>query len=129
MRDGVIVARVCAPPVDGEANHALCQLIARRAGLQSSRVRVVSGAHARRKLLRVDDIERGELIDALGLSEKLSSARRGGVSAAHGALECVAGQPVAVQALGQREARYCGLRAGRNAAVPGIGENVAGARA
>jgi len=69
MRDGVIVARVCAPPVDGEANHALCQLIARRAGLQSSRVRVVSGAHARRKLLRVDDIERGELIDALGLSE------------------------------------------------------------
>ena len=69
MRDGVIVARVCAPPVDGEANHALCRLIARGAGVQPSRVSVVSGAHARRKLLRVDDIDRAELIDALGLSE------------------------------------------------------------
>jgi uncharacterized protein (TIGR00251 family) len=69
MRDGVIVARVCAPPVDGEANHALCRLIARSAGVPPSRVTVISGASARRKLLRVDDIDRGALISALGLGE------------------------------------------------------------
>jgi len=69
LRGGVLVVRVCAPPVDGEANHALCRLIARRAGLQSSRVRVVAGSHARRKLLRVADIERDALIEALGVSE------------------------------------------------------------
>jgi uncharacterized protein (TIGR00251 family) len=69
LREGVLVVRVCAPPVDGEANHALCRLIARRAGLPAGRVRVVAGAHGRRKLLRVADIERAALIDALGLHE------------------------------------------------------------
>ena len=70
LREGVIVARVCAPPVDGEANLALCRMIARRAGLAPTRVRVVAGLHARRKLLRVADIDRAALIDALGLSER-----------------------------------------------------------
>jgi hypothetical protein len=69
LRDGVIVARVCAPPVDGEANHALCKLIAHNAGLATGRVEVVSGIRARRKLLRVADIDRSALIDALGLSD------------------------------------------------------------
>ncbi|MGD0198884.1 MAG: DUF167 domain-containing protein [Solirubrobacteraceae bacterium] len=69
LREGVVVARVCAPPVDGEANHALCRLIARRAGLAPTRVRVVSGMHARRKLIRVADIDRIALIAALDLSE------------------------------------------------------------
>lgn len=30
--DGVLAARVSAPPVDGKANRALCKLIAKRAG-------------------------------------------------------------------------------------------------
>ena len=36
MRDGVLIARVTAPPVDGRANAALCKLIAGQAGVAPS---------------------------------------------------------------------------------------------
>lgn len=61
MRDGVLQARVSAPPVDGKANAALCRLIAKRAGVAPSRVSVVRGAKARDKLVRVDGVEPGAL--------------------------------------------------------------------
>jgi uncharacterized protein (TIGR00251 family) len=70
LRGGVIIARVCAPPVDGEANRALCRLIARRAGVAPSRVSVVAGLQARTKRLKVEGMERGELFAALSLVEK-----------------------------------------------------------
>jgi hypothetical protein len=47
VRDGVLHARVCAAPVDGAANRALCQLIARSAGVAPSRVEVIRGARGR----------------------------------------------------------------------------------
>lgn len=56
VRDGVLQARVTAPPVDGRANRALCKLIAKRLGLAPSRVTVVRGEKARDKLLRIDGI-------------------------------------------------------------------------
>ena len=40
-RNGAIVIRVSAPPVDGRANDALCRLIAKVAGVAPSRVQVV----------------------------------------------------------------------------------------
>jgi uncharacterized protein YggU (UPF0235/DUF167 family) len=43
VRDGVLRARVSAPPVDGRANVALCALIARTAGVAASRVSIVRG--------------------------------------------------------------------------------------
>lgn len=54
MRDGVLQARVSAPPVDGKANRALCRLIAKRVGVAPSRVTVVRGQKSRDKLVRVD---------------------------------------------------------------------------
>ena len=65
LRDGVLHARVCAPPVGGEANRALCRLIARRAGVAPSRVRVVRGERARQKLVAVEGIEQPALLAAL----------------------------------------------------------------
>lgn len=64
--DGVLQARVSAPPVDGKANKALCRLIAKRAGVAPSRVSVVRGAKSREKLIRVEGIEQRALLDALG---------------------------------------------------------------
>jgi uncharacterized protein (TIGR00251 family) len=69
IRDGVIIARVCSPPVDGEANRALCRLIARRAGVAPSRVTVVAGKQSRTKRLRVENIDRTSLLKALALAE------------------------------------------------------------
>lgn len=63
--DGVLVARVSAPPVDGRANRALCRLIARHAGVAPSRVTIVRGERSREKLLQVDGVDQSALSDAL----------------------------------------------------------------
>jgi len=65
IRDGVLVARVSAPPVDGRANRALCRLIARRAGVAPSKVTVLRGGRSRDKLVRVEGIDSAALRDAL----------------------------------------------------------------
>ena len=66
MRDGVLQARVTAPPVDGKANRALCKLIAKRVGVAPSRVRVVRGERSREKLVRVEGVDHARLGEALG---------------------------------------------------------------
>jgi uncharacterized protein (TIGR00251 family) len=66
-RDGKVVIRVTAPPVDGKANEALCRLIAKAAGIAPSRVRVVRGHTAREKVVRVDGVGEQELRTALGV--------------------------------------------------------------
>jgi uncharacterized protein len=66
LRDGVLVVRVGASPVDGQANRALCKLIARRAGVAPTRVSVVRGERSRDKLVLVAGIEPAALAAALG---------------------------------------------------------------
>jgi uncharacterized protein len=66
MRGGAVLVRVTAPPVDGKANAALCALVAKRAGVPPSRVRVVRGAASRDKVVRVEGIEPAALRAALG---------------------------------------------------------------
>jgi uncharacterized protein YggU (UPF0235/DUF167 family) len=65
VRDGVLRARVSAPPVDGRANLALCALIARQAGVAASRVSIVRGERSRDKLVRVRGVEQAALEAAL----------------------------------------------------------------
>jgi len=67
MRDGMLVARVCAPPVDGRANWALCRLIADRAGVAPSRVSIVRGEHSRDKVVSVEGVDDEALATALAL--------------------------------------------------------------
>ena len=64
-RDGVLLVRVTAPPVDGKANAALCRLIAKRAGVGVRSVSVVRGAGSRDKLVHVDGISAEDLRRAL----------------------------------------------------------------
>jgi uncharacterized protein (TIGR00251 family) len=64
-RDGVLVVRVTAPPVDGRANEALCRLIAKRARVGVQRVSILRGAGAREKVVRVAGIGPRELARAL----------------------------------------------------------------
>jgi len=66
-RAGAVVIRVTAPPVDGKANAALCELVARAAGVAPSAVRVLRGAGARDKVLRVEGVAEADLRRALGV--------------------------------------------------------------
>jgi uncharacterized protein YggU (UPF0235/DUF167 family) len=68
VRDGILVARVRAAPHDGQANRALCRLIAHRAGVPASRVSVVRGARSREKLVAVGGVGQQELLHALGVA-------------------------------------------------------------
>ena len=67
-RDGVLVVRVSAPPLDGRANDALCRLIAKRARVGVRSVSVVRGASAREKVVRVEGMSLEALRDALGIA-------------------------------------------------------------
>ncbi|MBK5221135.1 MAG: DUF167 domain-containing protein [Thermoleophilia bacterium] len=66
IEDGVLAARVSAPPVDGKANRALCKLIAKRVGVAPSRVTVLRGERSREKLIGVEGVEPAALLAALG---------------------------------------------------------------
>ena len=65
MREGVLVARVSAPPLEGRANDSLCRLIARAAGIAPSRVRVIRGERSREKVVSVEGVAREALEEAL----------------------------------------------------------------
>lgn len=65
MRDGVLEAKVTAPPVDGRANKALCKLVAKRVGVAPSRVSVVRGPKSREKVVRVEGVDRDAVETAL----------------------------------------------------------------
>ena len=54
--DGRIKIAVTAPPVDGEANAAVIELVASALGVPRRAVEVVAGASSRRKTLRVTGV-------------------------------------------------------------------------
>lgn len=66
LLDGILQAKVSAPPVDGKANRALCRLVAERAGLAPSRVSVVRGEKSRQKVLLVEGVDGATLRKRLG---------------------------------------------------------------
>jgi uncharacterized protein len=54
-------ARVAAPPERGRANEALIKLLAGSLGVPRSRVTVVGGQTARRKIVEVDGLDPAEI--------------------------------------------------------------------
>jgi uncharacterized protein (TIGR00251 family) len=67
-RDGALVVRVTAAPVDGKANHAVCRLLARLAGIPPSDVEVVRGISSRDKTVRLGGIAPADAAARLGYS-------------------------------------------------------------
>ncbi len=55
-REGALVVRVTAAPVDGRANTALCRLLAKRLGVGSQSVSLVRGASSRDKVVEVEGV-------------------------------------------------------------------------
>lgn len=56
LKNGVIKVYVTAPPVDGEANEAVCKLVAARLGVPKTNVRVVRGDTSKTKTLEVEGL-------------------------------------------------------------------------
>jgi uncharacterized protein (TIGR00251 family) len=64
-REGAIVIRTNAPPVDGKANTAVRRLIAKRVGVPLSSVRIVRGEASRDKVVHVEGMDAAEVRAAL----------------------------------------------------------------
>jgi uncharacterized protein (TIGR00251 family) len=61
-----IRVRVAAPPADGAANSELVRFLAERLGVPKGRVRIVSGALGRRKVIEVDGMAAESIRQVLG---------------------------------------------------------------
>jgi uncharacterized protein len=66
-RDGAVLVRVTAPPVEGKANDAVRRLLAKRLGIAPRRVSVVRGASSRDKVVEVGGVDEESARRALGL--------------------------------------------------------------
>ncbi len=60
-RDGVLEVRLAAPPVRGQANRALLELLSGVLGVARSRLRLEKGARGRLKLLAVEGLSEEEV--------------------------------------------------------------------
>lgn len=56
-REGALVVRLKAPPVDGAANEALARFLGKALDVAPSAVRIVSGTSGRNKLVAVSGID------------------------------------------------------------------------
>jgi uncharacterized protein (TIGR00251 family) len=70
-REGALVVRLTAPPVEGAANRALARFLGRTLGVAPSAITIVSGAGGRRKRVAVAGI------DAATTRARLASTREG----------------------------------------------------
>ena len=67
VRDGRVIVRVTAPPVDGKANAAACALLAKALGVPKGAVHVERGATSPDKVVSVEGMDEREVKRCLGL--------------------------------------------------------------
>lgn len=67
VKDGVLLVRVTAPPVDGRANKAVCDLIAKEAKLPKSAVSVLRGDTGRDKVVALSGVSQTDAEARLGI--------------------------------------------------------------
>ncbi len=65
LHDGRIKIAVTSPPVDGEANAAVIELVADALGVAKAAVQVVSGQASRRKTLKVTGVTTQQIEELL----------------------------------------------------------------
>ena len=53
---GALKVSLAAPPVEGEANTALCELLAKRLGVPKRAVRIVRGERGKSKTVRIEGV-------------------------------------------------------------------------
>ena len=66
IRDGRVVVRVNAPPVDGAANEAVIAALADALGVPKRDIQIAAGATSRNKSLEIAGLSREEIARRLG---------------------------------------------------------------
>jgi len=69
LRDGALLVRLTAPPVEGEANDALVALLADRLNVPKSAVRILSGERGRTKRVAVRGVSAADLRVLAGIAD------------------------------------------------------------
>jgi uncharacterized protein (TIGR00251 family) len=64
-REGALVVRLTAPPVEGKANEALARFLGRALGVPPSAVRVVQGATGREKRVAIAGVSAAAALERL----------------------------------------------------------------
>lgn len=64
-REGALLVRVTAPPVEGAANRALRKLLARRLGVAQGAVEIAAGQRSRTKTVRVAGLTAAQVLKRL----------------------------------------------------------------
>lgn len=67
LRDGALVIRLAAPPVDGAANVALTAFLAERLDVPLRQVRLLSGSKTRHKRIAIEGLDGPEVWRRLGI--------------------------------------------------------------
>jgi uncharacterized protein (TIGR00251 family) len=65
VRDGRLLVRVTAPPVDSAANEAVVAVLAETLGVPKRSVRLVAGATGRNKTIEVNGVDVGDVMARL----------------------------------------------------------------
>ena len=60
-RDGALVIRLAAPPVDGAANDALIEFLSDTLNVPRRAIRIVSGERGRRKRVAIDGLNAADV--------------------------------------------------------------------
>jgi len=63
MRDGALLIRVSAPPVEGAANDALVALFSERLRIPRRNIRIVAGEAGRRKRIEITGVSEQQIRD------------------------------------------------------------------
>ena len=67
IKEGKLLVRVTAPPAEGKANKAVCEVIANEVGVPKSRVAVIRGDTSRDKLVEISGISQTSAEAKLGI--------------------------------------------------------------
>ena len=65
VMDGVLKVRLCAPPVENQANEALIELLATLLKTPKAAVRIQSGEYGRKKRVEIRGVTRQQILDLL----------------------------------------------------------------
>ena len=68
-RNGALVVRLTAPPVENRANEALCRLLAKELGVARTRISLKRGARSRDKVVQIEGLETEVIERMLGLGK------------------------------------------------------------
>lgn len=69
QRDGEFVLRLNAPAVEGKANRAAVEFIAKQFNISKSRVKLVAGEKTRHKVFELEGIQSDEVATKLNVAE------------------------------------------------------------